>query len=99
MGEALNPIFRWTSNDFACLAYGNSRDILRNENKIKPEKMNYAQEISKAQITNFRSYLIYVPNPNPYIFKTTKNRFMIFAIVLIFLMLGFPVIENLQNQM
>ena len=35
---------------------------LRNENKIKLEKINYVQGISQAQTPNIRYYLIDVPN-------------------------------------
>ena len=45
---------------FVCVALREmiSGNQVRNENKIKPEKINYAQEISQAQTTNFWSYLI-----------------------------------------
>ena len=46
---------------FTTIAVMTAIIIVRNENKIKPEKINYAQEISQAQTTNFRPYLIYVP--------------------------------------
>ena len=36
-------------------------DKIRNENRIKLEKINYAQEISQAQTTNLRPYLIDLP--------------------------------------